>query len=162
MLFARNVEEPAQVAELAYEIAQLQPDLPLWVAVDQEGGRVARLRRPFTEWPPMGTLGRSGDLALAGRFACALAAELSAVGITLDFAPVLDVLTNPSNPVIGDRALSGEPDEVARLGEVVIARIAGGRHRGLRQALSGARRHQRRLAPRAAARRASSRATPRT
>ena len=52
------------------------PELPLWVSVDQEGGRVARLKAPFTEWPPMATLGRSGDVALAERFARALAAEL--------------------------------------------------------------------------------------
>lgn len=123
VLFKRNVEEPAQVAELAYDIAQLQPDLPLWVAVDQEGGRVARMRAPFTEWPPMLTLGRSGDPALAGRFARALAAELAAVGVTLDFAPVLDVLTNPSNPVIGDRALAEDAERVAELGTVVITAL---------------------------------------
>ena len=52
------------------------PELPAWVSVDQEGGRVARLKAPFTEWPPMATLGRSGDVALAERFARALAAEL--------------------------------------------------------------------------------------
>ncbi len=123
VLFARNVEEPAQVAELSYEIAQLQPDLPLWVAVDQEGGRVARLRSGFTEWPPMLTLGHSRDAGLVRRFARAMATELAAVGITLDFAPVLDILTNPSNPVIGDRALAEEPDRVARFGEIVIEEL---------------------------------------
>ena len=76
------------------------------MSVDQEGGRVARLKAPFTEWPPMATLGRSGDEALAERFARALAAELNAVGISLDYTPVLDILTNPKNPVIGDRALA--------------------------------------------------------
>jgi beta-N-acetylhexosaminidase len=68
----------------------------------------------------MATLGRSGDEALAGRFARALARELKAVGISLDFAPVLDVHTNPRNPVIGDRALSDEAADVARLGAVVV------------------------------------------
>ena len=84
-------------------------ELPLWVSVDQEGGRVARLRSPFTVWPPMLTLGRSGDEALAERFARALAAELRAVGISLDYTPVLDIHTNPKNPVIGDRALADTP-----------------------------------------------------
>src|SRR5579862_9886656 len=107
ILFARNLSEPAQVAELCYGASRLGSDLPLWVSVDQEGGRVARLKAPFTEWPPMATLGRSGDVKLAERFAQALAAELRAVGITLNYAPVLDVHTNPKNPVIGDRALSG-------------------------------------------------------
>jgi beta-N-acetylhexosaminidase len=120
ILFARNIGEPEQVAELAFEAARLTPDLPSWVSVDQEGGRVARLKAPFTEWPPMATLGRSADLALAERFARALAAELKAVGITLDYAPVLDIHTNPRNPVIGDRALSERAHEVARFGSAII------------------------------------------
>jgi beta-N-acetylhexosaminidase len=81
---------------------------------------VARLKAPFTIWPPAATLGRSGDEALAERFARALAIELRAVGIDLDYAPVLDVHTNPKNPVIGDRALAGKADDAARLGAAVI------------------------------------------
>jgi beta-N-acetylhexosaminidase len=119
-LFKRNIEAPEQVAELNHDLQSLSAELPLWVAVDQEGGRVARLRAPFTEWPPMATLGRSGDETLAYRFAAALAEELKAVGITLDYAPVLDIHTNPSNPVIGDRALSEDAATVARLGAAVI------------------------------------------
>jgi beta-N-acetylhexosaminidase len=120
ILFARNVESPEQVAELAREAQSLAQELPLWVSVDQEGGRVARLKTPFTEWPPMMTLGRSGDEKLAERFARALAAELTAVGISLDYTPVLDILTNASNPVIGDRALATTAEEVATLGTVII------------------------------------------
>jgi beta-N-acetylhexosaminidase len=120
ILFARNIEAPEQVAEMAVEIGDLARDVPLWVSVDQEGGRVARLKRPFTEWPPMATLGRSGDDRLADRFARALARELRAVGISLDYAPVLDVNTNPANTVIGDRALSDRPDLAARLGAVIV------------------------------------------
>src|SRR5437660_9235618 len=120
ILFARNVSEPEQVAELCYDAARLTSDVPLWVSVDQEGGRVARLKAPFTEWPPMAALGRSGDVKLAERFARALASELKAVGITLDYAPVLDVRTNPKNLVIGDRALSEKAEEVARLGAAII------------------------------------------
>src|SRR5580765_8353205 len=120
ILFARNVAEPEQVAELAYEASRLVPNLPLWVSIDQEGGRVARLKAPFTEWPPMATLGRSGDVALAERFARALASELKAVGVTLDYAPVLDIHTNPKNPVIGDRALAETADGVARFGSAIV------------------------------------------
>ena len=125
ILFARNVGEPEQVAELCYGAARLVPQLPLWVSVDQEGGRVARLKAPFTEWPAMATLGRSGDVGLAGRFARALASELKAVGITLDYAPVLDIHTNPKNPVIGDRALSEKSEEVARLGAAIVMALQG-------------------------------------
>ena len=120
IFFARNVESPEQVADLSREAEALATELPLWVSVDQEGGRVARLKAPFTEWPPMQTLGRSADEALARRFAVALASELKAVGITLDYTPVLDIHTNPSNPVIGDRALAETADDVARLGRVLI------------------------------------------
>lgn len=118
--FARNILEPAQVAELSREASSLAREWPFWISVDQEGGRVARLRAPFTEWPPAATLGRSGDTALASRFASALASELRAVGINLDYAPVLDVHTNPANPVIGDRALSERAEDAGRLGEAVI------------------------------------------
>jgi beta-N-acetylhexosaminidase len=120
ILFSRNIEAAEQVAELAHDVQQLSAALPLWVSVDQEGGRVARLKEPFTVWPPMAVLGRCGDEALASRFAAALAAELRAVGITLDYAPVLDIHTNEKNPVIGDRALSADAEMVGRLGAAIV------------------------------------------
>ncbi len=120
ILFGRNVEAPEQVAELAGDLEQMGREMPLWVSVDQEGGRVARLKEPFTRWPPMAVLGRAGSEPLAERFARALGRELRAVGITLDYAPVLDIHTNPKNPVIGDRALAERAEEVARLGCVII------------------------------------------
>jgi len=120
ILFSRNIEAPEQVAELSHDVQELAADLPLWVSVDQEGGRVARLKAPFTKWPPMAVLGRSGDTSLATRFAAALAAELRAVGITLDYAPVLDIHTNPNNPIIGDRALAEDAEAVGRLGAAVV------------------------------------------
>ncbi|MGE3276080.1 MAG: beta-N-acetylhexosaminidase [Vicinamibacterales bacterium] len=126
ILFARNVEAPEQVTELSAEIEALGVEAPAWVSVDQEGGRVARLKAPFTEWPPMAVLGRAGSGDLAGRFARALAAELRAVGITLDYAPVLDIHTNPRNPVIGDRALSDRAADVARLGAVLVRELQAG------------------------------------
>jgi beta-N-acetylhexosaminidase len=120
ILFARNIEAPEQVAEMSIDVQTLASELPLWVSVDQEGGRVARLKAPFTEWPPMAVLGRSGDERLAVRFATALATELKAVGITLDYAPVLDIHTNPKNPIIGDRALGEDAESVARLGAAIV------------------------------------------
>ncbi len=126
ILFSRNVAEPAQVRELSREVASVGRDWPLWVSVDQEGGRVARLRRPFTEWPPMVTLGRSGDAALADAFGVALAAELRAVGINLDYTPVLDIHTNSKNPIIGDRAFGSTPEVVASCGAALIRSLHAG------------------------------------
>jgi beta-N-acetylhexosaminidase len=125
ILFARNIADPEQLAELAAEAARLVPDIPLWVSLDQEGGRVARLQAPFTIWPPMAALGRSGDTGLAERFGRALAIELRAVGISLDYAPVLDIHSNPKNSVIGDRALSERAEDVARLGAAIIRGLQG-------------------------------------
>ena len=120
ILFGRNIESPEQVAGLARDLRTVGGARPLWVSIDQEGGRVARLKEPFTQWPAMAALGRRGDDGLAERFADALATELTAVGITLDFAPVLDVGSNPDSPVIGDRALSDQAEVVGRLGAVIV------------------------------------------
>jgi beta-N-acetylhexosaminidase len=120
ILFSRNVEAPEQVAEVAAALEALGRTMPAWVSVDQEGGRVARLKEPFTRWPPMAVLGRAKSEPLAERFGRALARELRAVGITLDYAPVLDIHTNPKNPVIGDRAFAERADDVARFGCAVI------------------------------------------
>ena len=125
ILFARNVQEPAQVADLARHLKDAAPG-PLLISIDQEGGRVQRLKPPFwTGWPSMrrlgqideqgGILGLNGT-AVAEKVGRLIARELSACGIDLDFAPVVDVDTNPLNPVIGDRSFSRDPKRVARLG----------------------------------------------
>lgn len=126
VLFKRNVEAPEQVAELAFEVGSLAREAPPWVGIDQEGGRVARLRAPFTEWPAMAHLGRHGADDLADRFARALAAELSAVGVNLDFAPVLDLFSETADPVIGDRALSSDAETAGRLGAGIIRGLQAG------------------------------------
>jgi beta-N-acetylhexosaminidase len=122
ILFSRNVVDAEQVAALVAELKRLA-GRPLLVAVDQEGGRVARLRAPqgFTELPPMRALGERGDPALAREVGALLGRELRAVGIDQDYAPVVDVDTNPANPVIGDRAFSRDPEVVGRLGAALAA-----------------------------------------
>ena len=113
ILFARNIEEPAQVKELNRELHSLLPtSLPPLLSVDQEGGRVLRIRD--TAWPPMRWLGNANDLALTQEVARAMAGELAAMGFNLDWAPVADVDSNPKNPIIGDRSFSSSPETVAR------------------------------------------------
>lgn len=115
ILFARNL---GSLAETAAAVAALgnavPPGPPLIMTLDQEGGRVQRLKDPpFTRWPPMRRVGTRGDEALTEQVGQAMGQELRAVGFNVDLAPVLDVDTNPKNPVIGDRAFSGDPAETA-------------------------------------------------
>lgn len=113
MLFRPNVESPEQVAALVGELRRAAPpDLPLVVATDQEGGAVQRLRAPLTVWPDMTSVASAGDSALTRAVGAALGGELAALGIQWDFAPVLDVHTNPENPVIGRRAFGCTQDVV--------------------------------------------------
>jgi beta-N-acetylhexosaminidase len=121
LLFARNIESPEQTRELIAEIRGMARGRRLLFAVDQEGGRVARLKPPATRWPPMRTLGLAGDESLARRFGEAVGREVAALGFDLDFAPVMDVDSNSANPVIGDRSFGPEPKLVSRLGAAVIA-----------------------------------------
>ncbi len=124
VFFARNVAGPEQVADLVRELQSTARDAghdrPLLIAVDQEGGRVARLKDPWTIWPAARAVGRAGSEETARKMAEALAAELKACGIRYDFAPCVDVDTNPENPVIGDRSFGDDPDLVGRLGVAMI------------------------------------------
>lgn len=113
ILFARNVEEPGQVRELNRELEALLPQsLPPLLSVDQEGGRVQRIRA--TSWPRARWLGNLDDPARTRAIARALALELRAMGFNVNWAPVADVDSNPANPVIGDRSFSRDPAAVAR------------------------------------------------
>ena len=120
ILFARNVKSAKQVADLTGEIRGLPAVVPPLIAVDQEGGPVMRLRvPPFTAWPAAGDVaryvGRTGDLETVRRLGRAMGREMAAVGIHWDFAPVLDVNSNPRNPVIGVRAYGSRPRQAARI-----------------------------------------------
>ncbi len=112
VLFSRNVGAAREVRELTVELKRRARG-PLFVAVDQEGGKVARLREGFTRLPPLRALGERNDPALSRDYGRLVGRELRAVGVDLDFAPVLDVDTNPENPVIGERSLGSDPTRVA-------------------------------------------------
>jgi beta-N-acetylhexosaminidase len=136
ILFRRNIVDPAQVAELSRTLKAAAPG-PLLISTDQEGGRVQRLRAPqWTELPSMrriGELDAAGGVpgmngaAIAERLGRLLAEELSACGIDHDYAPVMDVDTNPNNPVIGDRSFGRDPARVARLGVALAKGLEAGR-----------------------------------
>lgn len=124
ILFARNIDSPEQVHDLCRDIQSLrhkQPDkAPLFIGVDQEGGRVARLRAPLTVWPPLKKLGDIDNPTASFHFSHRLGVELKALGINLNFAPCIDVLSNPANTVIGDRAISHDFNIVAKHASALV------------------------------------------
>jgi beta-N-acetylhexosaminidase len=115
----------AQVAELTRRLRSLAPaDAPMWFAIDQEGGRVARLGPPVVKLPAARVFGELDDVSLTLEAAAVLGEQLSWLGFNLDFAPVLDVDTNPDNPVIGDRSYGAEVLRVIRHGRAFAAGLA--------------------------------------
>ncbi|MBH0202959.1 MAG: beta-N-acetylhexosaminidase [Nitrospira sp.] len=127
ILFSRNLESIAQIVELTSDLQRCSPHSPLLISIDQEGGRVSRLPKDFTIFPPCEVLGhcRSSELAYAA--AATTATELKAVGINMNMSPVLDVNSNPANPVIGDRAFGTTPDVVAELGLATVGGLQDNR-----------------------------------
>ncbi|MFI8744145.1 beta-N-acetylhexosaminidase [Pseudomonas sp. NPDC077186] len=124
IIFARNIESPRQVRELCQSIRALRPDLLL--AVDQEGGRVQRLRQGFLRLPAMRAIADNDNAEiLAEHCGWLMATEVLAVGLDLSFAPVLD-LDHQRSAVVGSRAFEGDPQRAARL--------AGAFIRGMREA----------------------------
>ncbi len=116
IVFRRNLPSLDATHALLRDVASASAAAsPPFVGVDEEGGRVRRLPAPFPALPPMRALGTHEDPQLCRRAGAALGKALRAVGFNLDFAPVLDVDTNPANPVIGDRSFATTPEDVARL-----------------------------------------------
>jgi len=124
ILFSRNYESPAQLAELTASIHALRTP-PLLIAVDHEGGRVQRFREGFTKIPPMRELGKIFDehpkraKHLAQQVGYVLASELRACGVDFSFTPVLDVDYGASS-VIGDRAFHSEPQAISELAHSLL------------------------------------------
>lgn len=114
ILFAHNFEDPAQLAELVNNIQKLRDEYPLFIAVDQEGGRVMRFKKHFTQFPSMMDAARMDSPKLVFELHQIMAKELAACGINLSFSPVCDILTNPENKVIGDRAYGSDAETVEK------------------------------------------------
>jgi beta-N-acetylhexosaminidase len=115
ILFKRNCTDPVEIVHLCRDLWDSAVDVPPFIAIDQEGGRVHRLPEPFTHFPAAALIGEKFDPDLARRLGRAAAEELQLAGINLNFAPVLDVDSNPANPVIGDRAFGANPTRVIEI-----------------------------------------------
>lgn len=133
ILFARNLADPDQTRRLCQDLRDCvaRPDHP--ILIDQEGGRVARLKPPhWPIFPPAGLFGRMAKTDPDRAFQAArinarlIAHELTALGINFDCAPVLDIPQPGTDPVIGDRALGEDPETVTLLGEAVCEGLMSG------------------------------------
>ncbi|MCH6265360.1 beta-N-acetylhexosaminidase [Neobacillus citreus] len=117
IFFKNNFETPEQTVQL---VNQLKTDnisnLPLFLSADQEGGRVTRLPGGLTNFPPNGQIGQVNDPEFSYKVGTLLGQELKEFGLNLDFAPVLDINSNPNNPVIGDRSFGNNSEIVSKLG----------------------------------------------
>ena len=119
-LFGSNVESPAQVRSLTDALRVAGPDV--LVATDEEAGDVTRLHvATGSPWPGNAALGVVDDVRLTELVAAGVGAELASAGVDLDLAPVVDVNSNPDNPVIGVRSFGASPTSVARHGRAFVA-----------------------------------------
>ena len=123
ILFSHNVETPDQVKKLCgavQEYARLQAQPPLMIAIDQEGGQVARLKEPFTQFPGNSAM---KDVADAVYFAQTTATELAEAGINMNLAPVMDVAPREISSIMAIRSFGHDPDWVSQLGLTVISHL---------------------------------------
>jgi beta-N-acetylhexosaminidase len=127
LLFARNGTDVSATRTLVDAVCDAigGPLRPL-VAIDQEGGRVARLRGGAVQMPSMMALGATGDADLAQRAGGAIADDLRRAGCTLDFAPVADLALEPRSPVVGTRAFGDDPAHAGRLVAAVVTGLQAG------------------------------------
>ena len=125
-LFARNITDGPQLARLDADMQTMADPVPLFISVDQEGGLVVRVTDGATIFPGNMAVGATGDPTLARRIAAASASELLAMGVNMDLAPVIDVNTNPLNPVIGVRSFGSDVSLVSDFGVQTIHALQSG------------------------------------
>jgi len=119
--WANELSSFEQVQELSLSLQKMNPQsLPLFLAIDQEGGCVSRLTKGFTLFPGQGALGVINDPSLTQQVAYSMAQEMHAAGINLNLSPVVDVNTNPKNPVIGIRSFGDSVATVVSLGKETL------------------------------------------
>lgn len=114
--FSRNVVDSNQIITLNNEIKAIKKDIPLFISVDEEGGVVSRVPDEFLKLPSSGYIGKFDDENLSYNIGSIISKELKSLGFNMDFAPVLDIDSNPNNTVIGERAFGNNADIVSKLG----------------------------------------------
>ena len=136
ILFTRNIKSGKQLFELNQNLQKLAYEeigIPLFIGIDQEGGMVTRIQQGATFYPGAMTIAAAGDIEACYKVAYKMGKELRALGVNMNFAPVLDVNNNPKNPVIGVRSFSDQPEVVSDYGSAFVKGlqnyvIATGKH----------------------------------
>lgn len=126
ILFARNIVNSSQLIELNNSLRKIESDIPLFISVDEEGGLVSRVPNEFEALPSSGEIGNYNSEEISYKVGAIIAKELKALGFNMDFAPVLDINSNPNNTVIGERAFGDNADIVTRLGIKTMEGIRDG------------------------------------
>jgi beta-N-acetylhexosaminidase len=128
LFHVHNVGDPPQIRRLTAAIQGVRPagDPPLLVAADQEGGQLVGLGEGTTQFAGAMALGATGDEDLAERVAGAMARELRALGVNVDYAPVCDVASDPANPALGIRSFGDDPEAVGRLAAATVRGLQAG------------------------------------
>lgn len=118
ILFSKNVESASQVVELNNEIKEINKvnKSPIFISVDEEGGLVSRMPSEFKDIPTNSDIAKYDDEDLSYNIGKVIGEEISSLGFNMDFAPVLDINSNPNNPVIGDRSFGDNEAIVSKLG----------------------------------------------
>lgn len=125
IFFDRNIETKEQFTDLINNIkTENKKNVPCFLCIDEEGGRVERLDKFFKAIPPMNEIGNKNNAELAFKVGTLLGEKLQTFGLNMNFAPVLDINSNLSNQVIGDRSFGNDPDVVARLGNELAKGIS--------------------------------------
>lgn len=128
IFFGYNIDTEKSTQELIAEIKKISREnsnLPLFFALDEEGGSVSRLPASMEKTPSAGSIGATGDPDRAYQAGRQIAANMRKLGFNLNFAPVCDINSNPDNPVIGDRAFSSDPE--------IAAEMASSFYRGIKE-----------------------------
>jgi beta-N-acetylhexosaminidase len=118
IVLGENVQDTKQVLELLNSIKRenILSKIPLFLSVDEEGGRVTRMPKEFKKLPTNKTIGKLNNKVFSSKIGSAIGSEIKAFGYNMDFAPVLDVNSNPNNPVIGNRSFGANASVVSDLG----------------------------------------------
>ncbi|MBC7088320.1 MAG: beta-N-acetylhexosaminidase [Tissierellales bacterium] len=124
IFFNRNIESKEQFINLINDLKSINADkIPFFLSIDEEGGRVERLNLFYESIPSMGVIGEYNDIKLSYEVGRVLGDKLKTFGLNMNFAPVLDINSNPKNPVIGDRSFGNNPEVVSILGQEIYKGI---------------------------------------